>query len=88
MDGLFGDSCSTLYLSSRPYHIFENYFHHQFWGEGFSLWLAISLNGRLDVLVQYMQIVLPSFRVYVIPSSLVILYVTLYFDMLPRTLLQ
>ena len=33
MDGVFGDSCSTLYLSSRPCHMLEDYFHQRFSGQ-------------------------------------------------------
>ena len=59
-----------------------------FLGEGFSLLLYIYLNVWLGVLGQNMQIFLPSLRVYFIPSSVVIVYVTLQFDILPPTMLH
>ena len=77
MDGLFGDNCSTLYISIRPCL-----------DEIVSLLFTITLGVRLGVLGQKMQSVLMSLRVSVVPSSLVILYVTLQFDMLPPALLH
>ena len=53
-----------------------------------SLLFTIYWNGRLGVLGQKMQSILPSIQVSVIPSGVVILYVTLQFDMLPHTLIQ
>ena len=59
-----------------------------FLGKRVSLLLAISLNGMLGVTSQNIQSVFQSLRVSVIPSSVVIVYVTLQLDMLPPTLLH
>ena len=77
MDYIYGDNCSTLYISIRPCL-----------DERVSLLFTITLGVRLGVLGQKMQSILPSFQVSFIPSIVVVVYVTIQFDMMPATLLQ
>ena len=55
-------------------------------GKGVYLLSTISWNYHFGVRSQNIQIILPSLRVSVIPSNVVVVYVTLQFDMIPPTL--
>ena len=58
-----------------------------FLGEGVVLWLTTYWNGRIGVLGQNIQSILSTIWLSVIPSSVVVVYSIIQFDMLHPTLL-